>query len=238
MDKLLIGDFEGPLDLLLHLVRQSKMDISEIKIVEITEKYLDFLKEMEDMNLDIASSYLIMASELIEMKSRYLLPRPPKEEDDEYIENPEEELKRRLLLYEQYKKSVSEFRNLEEKRGLYYTKMPERRENYTDEKLENTTGLTSEDLLIALKKLLERKDYSRPINTKVTKKELSITERISKIRDILKNKEKVDFLELFDEITKPYVIVTFLGVLEMAKNKEIILKQDKNFDKILLERVG
>ncbi len=238
MDKLLIGDFEGPLDLLLHLVRQSKMDISEIKIVEITEKYLDFLKEMEDMNLDIASSYLIMASELIEMKSRYLLPRPPKEEDDEYIENPEEELKRRLLLYEQYKKSVSEFRNLEEKRGLYYTKMPERRENYTDEKLENTTGLTSEDLLIALKKLLERKDYSKPINTRITKKELSITERISKIRDILKNKEKVDFLELFDEITKPYVIVTFLGVLEMAKNKEIILKQDKNFDKILLERVG
>ena len=65
MDKLLIGDFEGPLDLLLHLVRQSKMDISEIKIVEITEKYLDFLKEMEDMNLDIASSYLIMASEFI-----------------------------------------------------------------------------------------------------------------------------------------------------------------------------
>ena len=116
--------------------------------------------------------------------------------------------------------------------------MPERRENYTDEKLENTTGLTSEDLLIALKKLLERKDYSKPINTRITKKELSITERISKIRDILKNKEKVDFLELFDEITKPYVIVTFLGVLEMAKNKEIILKQDKNFDKILLERVG
>ena len=83
MNRLLIGDFEGPLDLLLHLIKQSKMDISEIKIVEITEKYIDFIKEMEEMNLDIASEYLVTAAELLEMKSRYLLPKPPKEETEE-----------------------------------------------------------------------------------------------------------------------------------------------------------
>ena len=96
MNNFLIGDFEGPLDLLLHLVKQSKIEISEIQIVDITEQYLDYLKKMEDMNLDIASEYLVTASELIEMKSRYLLPKPPKEEEDsEYLEDPETELKRR-----------------------------------------------------------------------------------------------------------------------------------------------
>ena len=237
MDKLLIGDFEGPLDLLLHLVKKSKMDISEIKIVDITEKYLSYLKEMEDMNLDIASEYLTVAAELIEMKSRFLLPKPPKEDDDNYEENPEEELKRRLLEYKRYKESIGVFKTLEEKRGAYYTKMPERKENYTNESVENTTGVSAYDLLEALKKLLERKEYSKPLKTKITKKELSVSERVDKIRDILKKKKRVEFTSLFEEVTRAYVIVTFLGILEMAKNKEIVLTQDKNFGTILLERV-
>ena len=112
MNRLLIGDFEGPLDLLLHLIKQSKMDISEIKIVEITEKYIDFIKEMEEMNLDIASEYLVTAAELLEMKSRYLLPKPPKEETEEDELDPEEELKRRLLEYQKYKESIPSFREL------------------------------------------------------------------------------------------------------------------------------
>ena len=111
MNKFLIGDFEGPLDLLLHLVKSSKMEISDIKLVDITEQYISYLKEMEEMNLDIASEYLVTASELIEMKSRYLLPKPPKEENSEYEMDPEEELKQRLLEYEKYKNSVNSFRD-------------------------------------------------------------------------------------------------------------------------------
>lgn len=237
MNNFLIGDFEGPLDLLLHLVKQSKIEISELKLVHITEQYINFIKTMEDMNLDIASEYLVVASELIEMKSRFLLPRENKEETDEYEENPEEELKRRLLEYEKYKNSISSFRELENKRSAYFTKVPERLDLYTEEKLENTENLTAYDLLKALEKLLERKDYSKPLNTKITRKELSVSDRVTKIRDILKIKKRVDFLSLFEEVTKEYVVVTFLGILEMAKNKEITLKQDKNFDKIILERV-
>ena len=236
MNNFLIGDFEGPLDLLLHLVKQSKIEISELKLVDITEQYINFIKTMEDMNLDIASEYLVVASELIEMKSRFLLPRENKEETDEYEENPEEELKRRLLEYEKYKNSISSFRELENKRSAYFTKVPERLDLYTEEKLENTENLTAYDLLKALEKLLERKDYSKPLNTKITRKELSVSDRVTKIRDILKIKKRVDFLSLFEEVTKEYVVVTFLGILEMAKNKEITLKQDKNFDKIILER--
>lgn len=237
MNNFLIGDFEGPLDLLLHLVKQSKIEISELKLVDITKQYIDYLKLMEEMNLDIASEYLVTASELIEMKSRFLLPIENKQEDDEYEENPEEELKRRLLEYEKYKESISSFRDLENHRNEYYTKVPEKKENYTEEKIENTDNVTAYDLLKALEKLLERKEYTKPINTKITKKELSVNERVYKIREILKNKKRVEFIELFESFTKEYVVVTFLGILEMAKNNEIVLKQDKNFDTIVLERV-
>ena len=237
MNKFLNGDFEGPLDLLLHLVKQSKMDISELKLVEITGEYLNFIKEMEEMNLDIASEYLVTASELIEMKSRYLLPKPPKEETDEFEEDPEEELKRRLLEYQKYKESVSSFRTLENNRSNYFTKTPEKRENYTTEKLENKDNLTAYDLLEALQKLLERKEYSKPLNTKITKKELSVSDRVAKIRNVLKKEKRVEFLSLFEEISRPYIVVTFLSILEMAKNKEIMLKQDTNFGTIILERV-
>lgn len=237
MNKFLIGDFEGPLDLLLHLVKQSKMDISELKLVEITGEYLNFIKEMEEMNLDIASEYLVTASELIEMKSRYLLPKPPKEETDEFEEDPEEELKKRLLEYQKYKESVSSFRTLENNRSNYFTKTPEKRENYTTEKLENKDNLTAYDLLEALQKLLERKEYSKPLNTKITKKELSVSDRVAKIRSVLKKEKRIDFLSLFESLTRPYVVVTFLGILEMAKNREITLKQDNNFGTIILERV-
>ena len=237
MDNFLIGDFEGPLDLLLHLVKQSKIEICDLKLVDITNQYVGFLKKMEEMNLDIASEYLVVASELIEMKSRFLLPRVDKEEEDSYEENPEEELKKRLLEYEKYKESVSSFRNLEEKRSLYFTKAPEKIEEYTDQKLENTDEVSAYDLLNALEKLLERKEYQKPLKTKIARKELSVSDRVTKIRSILKNKKRVDFLSLFEEVTKEYVVVTFLGILEMAKNREIILKQDKNFGSIILERV-
>ena len=238
MNNFLIGDFEGPLDLLLHLVKVSKIEISDIKLVDITNQYIDYLKKMEEMNLDVASEYLVLASELIEMKSRYLLPKPQKvEEESQYEEDPEEELKKRLLEYQKYKESTSIFKDLEINRSSYYTKAPERRDIYTNEKLENNGEVTPNDLLLALEKLLERKEYTKPINTKITKKELSVSERVNKIRSILKKEKTVEFSSLFEYLTRPYIVVTFLSILEMAKDKEITLKQDKNFGNILLERV-
>ena len=125
MQNVTILDFEGPLDLLLHLVKKSKMDINEIKIVPITEQYIKFIKEMEELNLNIASEYLVMASELIEMKSRHLLPIKETEEETEEEIDAEEELKRRLLEYQKYKESTPIFKELEKKRTNYFTKIPE-----------------------------------------------------------------------------------------------------------------
>lgn len=237
MDNLLIGDFEGPLDLLLHLIKKSKMEIFDIEISEITKEYLNYIKEMTDMNLDIASEYLVMAAELIEMKSRKLLPNKKDEEEKEEDENPEEELKRKLIEYKKYKESTEVFRNLEENRANYYTKAPESLKQYSSEKLENDGSVGIFDLLDAFQKLLERQEYNKPKNTKITRKELSVKERVAKIRDILKVHKKINFIELFDNFSKPYVVVTFLSVLEMAKNREINIKQDNNFSDIYLERV-
>ena len=233
-----LENFEGPLDLLCHLIDKNKMNIYDINLNEITDQYINYINQMEEMNLDIASEYLVTAAELIEMKSRSLLPKPPKENDEDELElDPEEELKRRLLEYQKYKSSVESFRTLENVRGNFYTKSPEKKEIYTEEKVENDGSVTAYDLLSALQKLLERKEYSKPLNTKITKKELSVADRVVKIREVLKKEKRIEFLSLFEELTKEYVVVTFLSILEMAKNKEILLSQDSNFGTIILERV-
>lgn len=237
MDKLLIGDFEGPLDLLLHLIKKSKMEIFDIEISEITNQYLNYIKSMTDMNLDIASEYLVMASELIEMKSKKLLPKNEEKEEDEEVEDPEVVLKRRLVEYQKYKESTSVFRDLEKNRSSYYTKAPESLKKYSLEKLENDGSVDVYDLLDAFQKLLERQEYNKPKNTKIARKELSVKERIVKIRDILRVNKRVNFVELFDDFSKPYVVVTFLSVLEMVKSREINIKQDNNFSDIYIERV-
>ena len=108
---------------------------------------------------------------------------------------------------------------------------------YTDKKIINNNEVTANDLLNALQKLLERRLYQKPLNTKITQKELSVKERVDKIRNILKKEKTIRFDDLFDRFEKSYVIVTFLSILEMAKNGEINLKQKNNFEEIYLERV-
>ena len=126
---------------------------------------------------------------------------------------------------------------MEENRSNYYTKAPESLKKYSNETLSNDGSVGIFDLLDAFQKLLERQSYNKPVNTKITRKELSVKERVVKIREILKEKKKVNFVELFDEFNKAYVVVTFLSVLEMVKGREINIKQDNNFSDIYLERV-
>lgn len=235
MDNMLIGDFEGPLDLLLHLIKKNKMEIFDIEISIITKQYIDYIKKMKTLNLDVASEYLVMAAELMEIKSRRLIPHS--EEEDDELEEIESDLKQRIYDYQIYKDNAEEFKKLEEKRNNYFTKAPESLRNYSFNKLENDGSVGVIDLLDAFQKLLERQSYNKPINTKITRKELSVKERIVKIRSMLADKTRVKFIDLFDDFSKPYVVVTFLSVLEMAKEKEIVLKQDNNFSDIYLERV-
>ncbi len=229
-----IDAFEGPLDLLLHLIKESKVDIWDIKIVDITDQYLNYIRSMEKLNLNIASDYLVMASELMEMKSKLLLPRTKLEEETEE-EDPREKLIQRLIEYQKYKDMTKNFKELEENRHEFYTKPPESLKEYTDEGVITNTDLSLDDLMKAFQKFLERKEAEKPLATTVTKKEITVEERRTSIRKILKERKKVDFFELFDVLTREYIVVTFLAVLEMARKQELTIYQENNFDNIICE---
>lgn len=229
-----INEFEGPLDLLLHLIKKSNIDIYDISLSDITDQYLEYIHQMEELNLDIASEYLVMATELLEYKSRSLLPKKIEDVSDE--EDPKEELIKRLVDYKKYKEITSEFKKLEDIRSEIYTKTPSNINEY-DEKVINNSELSVNDLISAFKKFIDRKEYEKPLNTKITTKELSVSDRIIKIKEILKTKNEVNFIDLFDKLTKDYVVVTFLSILEMSKNKEIEIKQDNNFGNIIIKEV-
>ncbi len=232
--KFVINDFEGPLDLLLHLIKTSEMSIYDIKIEKITKQYLDFINSMENMNLSIASEYLVMASELIEIKSRMLLPNKKDMDEDEYEEDPRENLINRLIEYKKYKDMIDTFKVLEEERQDIFTKEPINLSEYRTEEVTNDNGLSLDDLLNALNNFLKRKEDERPISTKITKKEISVKDRTVQIRNILSKKKKVSFYDLFEVKTKEYVVVTFLSILEMAKYGEINIVQEGNFDNIVV----
>lgn len=231
-----IDAFEGPLDLLLHLIKESKVDIWDIKIVDITDQYLNYIKSMESLNLNIASEYLVMASELIEMKSKMLLPRY-QEEDQEEEEDPREQLIHKLIEYQKYKEMTKNFKELEEVRHEFYTKAPESLKEYVEEGTVISSDVTLDDLMKAFEKFLQRKKLDKPLSTTVTKKEITVEERRTRIRNILKDKKKVEFFELFEEVTNEYIVVTFLAVLEMAKKQELTIYQENNFDQIICEVV-
>lgn len=232
MDYITIDNFEGPLDLLLHLVKESNIDIFNISIVEITDKYLEYINREENLNINISSSYLVMAAELMYLKSKSLLPSTNKEEETEE-EITRENLINKLLEYKKYKELTPKFKELEEDRRKIYIKGPEKISDYADTHYEGEASV--EDLLNAFKKFLERKDIEKPLETTITSKEYSVRERKVGIRNILKTKKKAYLDELFEEYNKPYVVVTFLSILEMVKEKDVVIKQEKNFDKILVE---
>lgn len=227
-----LDNFQGPMDLLLHLIKKKKMNILDIKLEVIIDEYLDYIKKCENLNLNIASSYLVMASELIEIKSKMLLPYQAEEEE----ENLESNLINRLVQYEKYKNVVDTFRDLEIERKNYKTKIPTNILEYKEQEVIHSS-LNINDLVQAYQEMLKRIEDDKPIQTKITKKELSVDEQIIKIRNKFKEYKKINFFDLFENKEKSYIIVTFLAILEMATKKEIIINQSNNFETIYCEVV-
>lgn len=230
-----INDFDGPLDLLWHLIKAHKMDIYDINIEKITKEYLSYINEHKELTIDGASEYLVMASELIHLKSKLLLNKNDEEEDAEYEINTEDDLRNRLIEYEKLKAAADRLVELENKRKEVLTKLPSNLSEYADKSVKLSSDITLDDLLKAFEGYLNRKKLDEPVNKAVTKRELSVEDRCLSIKSYLHNRGKINFLDLFDEVDKPYVIVTFLGILNLVKSREAVISQEYNFGDIYIE---
>lgn len=230
-----INDFDGPLDLLWYLIKAHKMDIYDINIEKITKEYLSFINEHKELTIDGASEYLVMASELIHLKSKLLLNKNDEEEDAEYEINTEDDLRNRLIEYEKLKAAADRLVELEDKRKEVLTKLPSNLSEYADKSVKLSSDITLDDLLKAFEGYLNRKKLDEPVNKAVTKRELSVEDRCLSIKSYLHNRGKINFLDLFDEVDKPYVIVTFLGILNLVKSREAVISQEYNFGDIFIE---
>ena len=226
-----VQEFEGPLDLLLHLIKKNEYDIFDINISEITIQYLNYIKRLEDLDLSVDSEYLVMASELSYLKSRELLPI---DSDSEEEEDPKQDLINRLIEYQKYKDVCDKLRECESDRKQYYTKAPSLLNEFHGSEAMIGDDISIDDLVQAFMNFQQKKELDKPLNTVVTKKEYSVHKRSSEILKRLKNKKKIIFDDLFDIYKKDYVIVTFLAILDLAKKGNISLKQDRNNDSIVL----
>jgi segregation and condensation protein A len=223
--------FEGPLDLLLHLIKEQKMDIYDIRIAEITRQYLSYLDLLSELNLETVGEYLVMAAELAKIKSKTLLPLPETEEDALTAagEDPRAELMRRLLEYQRYKEAAFDLRQKEYNQQQLFTRAGEVVLESSEEELLIEANVF--DLLTAFQKVLQEKSFKKDYEIKVTT--LSVSDRINDILEILNLSESVTFDSLFTTLnTKQEVIVTFLAILELMRMQLIRSQQARQFDVI------
>ncbi|MGB9716659.1 MAG: segregation and condensation protein A [Thermodesulfovibrionales bacterium] len=230
--KIKIPIFEGPLDLLLHLIRENKIDIYDIPISLITRQYLQYLEIMKELNLDIAGEFLAMAATLIYIKSRMLLPSdeeaPPEEQED-----PRRELVERLIEYQKFKDAALKLREREEEWTKVYRREPELDQDDGEIYLSDVSLF---DLLSAFKKILET---APPEIGKITKETLTVKDKMSLIMEIIEEKNTVRFEEFFkDGITRTKIIVTFIALLELIRLGLIRAYQERHFGNIWIIKQG
>ena len=231
-----LDNFEGPLDLLVHLIDKNKLDIYDIRITDIADQYIDYINQMERMNLDVTSEFLVIASTLVYLKSKELL---PKEVDDE-AELTEEELIARIIEYKKYKEISKKFREFYNENSKRFYKLPEQIE-LPKQKLEKV--YKKEELSKRYERLLEAEKNKINLNAKNIEK-IAIIEKFtvaSKVKDMLraliKNKSFV-FNKLFSikEKSRPEVVTAFSGLLELSRRSKVTTSQEELFGDITVEK--
>lgn len=237
-----LPNFEGPLDLLLHLIKEHRLDIFDIPLALITEKYLEHLERMREINLDIAGEFLVMAATLAHLKSRMLLPRQdtPEQATDAVTElqqeeagDPRAELVRRLLEYQKYKDAAEQLAMQDIlERDVFPRRVPVEAVPIPEEEV-GLQEFSVLKLIEALDRVLER--LAPKLQHEVVREKVSITEAIRKIAERLKGQESCSFESLFDEQrTRQEVVITFLAILEMVKRRLLKVRQEAPLADILL----
>ena len=232
-----VDQFTGPLDLLLHLIKEHDMDLLDLDVAAVCDQYLAYIQTMDPSLLEAVSEYLVMAAWLIEMKSKLLLPKPEIDEEDDY----EAERKRmieRLIEKNRINGILEAFEASYDKRQTMHSKIPSALEEYLPSGEETIPeGMEVYDLIKAMQRVMQRRALLQPLESKIARVEISIDERTEQIRSyFLRHKDKtVDFEDLFDEGDRYFAIVTFLSILVLVKNSEFLITQSGNFEKIYLK---
>ena len=232
--------FDGPLDLLLHLIEKNKIDIFDIPIVEITNQYMEIIAQMQTKDMDVMSDFLLMAATLLRIKSKMLLPAEKAEEGEE--EDPRAELVERLLEYKTYKYASYELKDLQMDASKQLFKKPSIPEEIANYKEEIDISELLGDLTLArlqsifhavMKKQIDKIDPIRSKFGKIEKEKISLGDRMQYISEYAREHKKFNFRMLLDEQTsKTMVIVSFLGILELMKEGMLKIVQENIFDDI------
>lgn len=218
-----IEQFEGPLDLMLHLVKDNKLDLFDLDMDVLTDQYLTYLNAMESMHLEVASEYLSELAGLLEYKSKKLLPREKVEVEEDYEED-KQKLALRLLEYQRFKEVTADFEKKYEERQLLFTKpLSEEANQWIHTTIEGEWKVNPYDLIKAMQKVIRRQVLAHPYETRMTVKELSLDERVLQIKRRLKDwKGKMSFEELCSDCDSLHmIIVTFLSILDLIQHKEM-----------------
>lgn len=238
-----IANFEGPFDLLLHLIKKNEMDIYHIRIYDITNQYLDYINEMKELDLNITSEFIVMAATLLEIKSKMLLPKDKYTSEDEEDEDPRKILMEKLIEYKKFKKAAEYLGIKKGDAGFVFSKKPEiiedKRTFSNEELLKNISML---DLYILYNELINRynnkKNTTNVISKEIPIDKYKVEDKIKFLKERLSKIGATRFSDLMmDCECKIEVVVTFLAVLELIKEKTIKVVQENNFDKIYIERI-
>ncbi len=224
-----IKEFEGPLDLLLHLIQKNKVEITDIPISEITEQYMEYLEEMKRFDIEVTGDFLVMAATLLYIKSRLLL---PKQKDEEGEEDPRTELVDRLIEYAKYKEAVEFLSPRQESGRYFFDKAPEKiqlpKVRYID--VQFPVSLLFE----AFANVMENHELKKPVKKEafdviVRREIVSVSDRIKYIHKKFNNKSQIKFEDFFEDVTtKAQAVSTFLAVLELLTHGNLVLESEEN----------
>ncbi|MCR6515844.1 MAG: segregation/condensation protein A [Clostridium sp.] len=241
LPKIKVADFEGPFDLLLHLIRKNKMDINNIKLNLVTNQYLEYLDKMKELDLEVTSEFIVIAATLIEIKSKSLLPKIKDQiiEDDEDIEK---KLLEKLLLYKKIKLSTEYFKKKANVSGFTYSKKPEIIEEKQNPKESNKVleNISLIELYNIYNKLIEnyvsKQNKSDFLQKRISVDKYKIEDKYDYLLNLISNRELIQFTKIMEECDcKLECVVTFLALLELMKQRKIVVYQKENFSEIILK---
>ncbi|MFV0556605.1 MAG: segregation/condensation protein A [Lactovum sp.] len=229
-----VNPFEGPLDLLLHLVQSYKVDIFEVSLLSVIEQYLAYLSTMKSLNLELAGEYMLMTSQLMLIKSRRLLPTVS-EVFVEETEMLEQDLLAQIIDYQQIKNVSDDLLNLHSHRAKHYSKQ---RTEIVSSEVHLARNLTSIDLFLVFSQILKQKKIEeRENHTIIEAESYTIEDKIKELNQLLTENKELNFIEIFEYISSRDELITiFLALLEMVKSNQILLRQEESFGEILLRK--